>query len=87
MNHSGIKEMDRVTAQDIYDSCVKIAAKDAKRGDLIFFKKTYKTDRTVTHLGIYLGGGKMIHAGSPVQVSKVNTRYFKSHFYAYGRFA
>jgi cell wall-associated NlpC family hydrolase len=85
MNHSGVREMSRVTAQDIYDSCVKIPAKDAKRGDLIFFKNTYKTDRIVTHLGIYLGGGKMIHAGSPVQVSKVNTKYYKAHFYAYAR--
>jgi cell wall-associated NlpC family hydrolase len=87
MNHSGVKEMGRVTAQDIYDSCVKIPAGEAKRGDLIFFKNTYKTDRLVTHLGIYLGGGKMIHAGSPVQISKVNTKYYKAHFYAYARMA
>jgi cell wall-associated NlpC family hydrolase len=87
MNHSGVKEMSRVTAQDIYDSCVKISKASAKRGDLIFFKNTYKTNRIVTHLGIYLGGGKMIHAGSPVQISKVNTKYFNAHFYAYGRMA
>jgi cell wall-associated NlpC family hydrolase len=85
MNHSGVKEMSRVTAQDIYDSCIKISKGKAKRGDLIFFKNTYKTDRLVTHLGIYLGDGRMIHAGSPVQVSKVDTKYFKAHFYAYGR--
>jgi cell wall-associated NlpC family hydrolase len=87
MNRSGVKEMSRVTAQDIYDSCVKISAKSARRGDLIFFTKTYKAGRPVTHLGIYLGNGKMIHAGSPVQISKVTTKYFKAHFYAYGRFA
>jgi cell wall-associated NlpC family hydrolase len=87
MNHSGMKEMSRVTAQDIYDSCVQIPAESAKRGDLIFFKNTYKTDRTVTHVGIYLGGGKMIHAGSPVQISNVNTQYYKDHFYAYARIA
>jgi cell wall-associated NlpC family hydrolase len=87
MNHSGIKEMSRVTAQDIYDSCVKIPASEARRGDLVFFKNTYRTDRTVTHLGIYLGGGRMIHAGSPVQISKVNTKYYKAHFYAYARIA
>jgi len=87
LNNSDVKEMSRVTAQDIYNSCVTIAAKDAKRGDIIFFKNTYKTDRTVTHLGFYLGDGKMIHAGSPVQISKINTTYYKAHFYAYGRIA
>jgi cell wall-associated NlpC family hydrolase len=87
LNNSGVKEMSRVTAQDIYDSCVKISPKNAKRGDLIFFKNTYKTDRTVTHLGIYLGGGRMIHAGSPVHIAKVNTKYYKAHFYAYARLA
>jgi hypothetical protein len=87
MNQSGVKEMSRVTAQDIYDLCVKLPASEAKRGDLIFFKNTYKTDRIVTHLGICLGGGKMIHAGSPVQISKFNTKYFKAHFYAYARIA
>jgi cell wall-associated NlpC family hydrolase len=87
MNHSDVREMRRVTAQDIYDSCVKIPASEAKRGDLIFFKNTYKTDRLVTHLGIYLGGGKMIHAGSPVQISRVDTKFYKAHFYAYARMA
>lgn len=87
LNKSGVKEVTRVTAQDIYNSCVKIPAKDAKRGDIIFFKDTYKTDRTVTHLGFYLGDGKMIHAGSPVQVSNVNSKYYTAHFYAYGRIA
>jgi cell wall-associated NlpC family hydrolase len=87
LNESGVREMSRVTAQDIYDSCVKIPASAAKRGDIIFFKNTYKAGRTVTHLGFYLGNGKMIHAGSPVQISKVNTKYFKAHFYAYGRIA
>jgi cell wall-associated NlpC family hydrolase len=87
MNQSGVREMSRVTAQHIYDSCVEIPASEAKRGDLIFFKNTYKTDRIVTHLGVYLGNGTMIHAGSPVQVSKVNTKYFQEHFYAYARLA
>jgi cell wall-associated NlpC family hydrolase len=87
MNNSGIREMSRVTAQDIYEQCVKIPQSKAAPGDLIFFTKTYNAGRPVTHLGIYLGSGKMIHAGSPVQISSVNSKYYKAHFYAYARIA
>lgn len=42
----------------------KINVKDARAGDLIFFTGTYPTYMTTTHIGIVVGGGKMIDFGS-----------------------
>ena len=53
-------------------------------GDLVFFVGTYDT-AGVSHCGIYVGGGMMIHCGEPIQYANLNTSYWQSHFYAYGR--
>ena len=58
---------------------------DAKPGDLIFFTKTYACDGPVSHVGIYAGGGMMIHAGDPIKYASINTSYWQEHFYAFGR--
>ena len=34
---------------------------------------------------IYVGDGMMLHCGDPIQYSNLNTSYWQSHFYAYGR--
>ena len=55
-----------------------------KPGDLVFFKGTYDTPG-VSHCGIYVGDGKMLHCGDPIGYTNLNTSYWQSHFYAYGR--
>lgn len=35
-----------------------------KKGDLVFFVRTYTTSRLITHSGIYVGDGKFIHTSS-----------------------
>jgi hypothetical protein len=35
-----------------------------REGDLVFFVNTYKTNRYITHSGIYLGNGRFIHTSS-----------------------
>ena len=54
-------------------------------GDLIFFTGTYDSDGPVSHIGIYLGNGQMVHSGHPNQVASIYTPYWISHFYAFGR--
>lgn len=85
--NSGVYNMPRTTAQGIYNQCIPISASEAKAGDLIFFQGTYDTgdDRDVTHVGIYCGNGVMLHCGDPIKYSSINTTYWQSHFYSFGR--
>ena len=85
LNQSGVSGMGRTNAQGLYNRCTPVAPDEARPGDLIFFTGTYSTPNACSHVGIYVGGGQMIHAGKPVQYSSVNTRYWQSHFYSYGR--
>ena len=57
----------------------------AQPGDLIFFTGTYDAGEPVTHIGIYVGNGQMIHCGHPVQYTSINSPYWQSHFYGFGR--
>lgn len=57
-----------------------------QKGDLLFFyvPGRFKSNRTVGHVGIYYGDGKMIHA-SPlpddgVQITSINKPYWKDTF-------
>lgn len=82
---SGVYPMYRTTAQGIFDSyCYKIDPKDAKAGDIIFFTGTYDCPDPISHVGIYIGGGKMIHAGDPIQISPIEILP-PGRFYAFGR--
>ena len=49
------------------------------------FTGTYNSGGAVSHVGIYCGNGVMIHAGDPIKYSNINTSYWQSHFYAFGR--
>lgn len=83
INHSGWN-VGRQTAQGLLDICTPVAASNAKPGDLIFFKGTYKTNGA-SHVGIYVGAGMMIHCGDPISYANINTAYWQEHFYCFGR--
>ena len=40
---------------------------------------------TVSHVGIYVGDNVMLHCGDPIQYTSINSSYWQSHFYAFGR--
>lgn len=83
INHSGWN-VGRLGAQGLCNICTPVTGAQARPGDLIFFKGTYDTPG-VSHVGIYVGNGMMIHCGNPISYANVNTTYWKNHFYAYGR--
>lgn len=83
--NSGIYPLSRTTAQGIFNQCAVISPTEAKPGDIIFFTGTYNSPGPVSHVAIYVGNGMMIHAGKPIQYASINTPYWQSHFYAFGR--
>ena len=85
LDKSGVRPGESHDAQGWYNTCTPVSPDNAQPGDLIFFQGTYSTRKTVTHVGIYVGNGQMLHCGKPVQYASFNTPYWKEHFYAFGR--
>lgn len=84
INHSGVGSIGRTTAEGIRQWCRRIPKSERKPGDIIFFQGTYNTTGA-SHVGIYIGDGKMIHCGDPIKISNVDSGYFAQHFLSYGR--
>ena len=82
---SGVYPLSRTTAQGIYNQCTPVSPANERPGDLAFFSGTYDSDGPVSHVAIYVGDGMMIHAGKPIQYASMQTAYWQSHFYAFGR--
>lgn len=85
INHCGNGwSVGRLTANGLMGVCDIIPASAAEPGDLIFFQGTYDTSGA-SHVGIYVGGGMMIHCGNPISYASIETSYWQQHFYCYGR--
>ena len=85
LGKSGAASIGRQTAQGLFDRSTPVSKADARPGDLVFFTKTYSSANPVTHVGIYIGNGMMIHCGKPVQYASFETPWWDSHFYSFGR--
>lgn len=83
LNHSGWS-VGRTSAQGLYNLCTPVSRSNARPGDLVFFKGTYKTNG-VSHVGIYVGNNRMLHCGNPISYTNINTQYWQSHFFTFGR--
>ena len=83
INHSGW-DVGRLGAQGLCNICTPVSSANVKPGDLVFFTGTYDTP-SVSHVGIYVGNNMMIHCGDPISYANLNSSYWRSHFYRYGR--
>ena len=83
LNHSGWS-VGRQTAQGLYNLCTPVTAEQAKPGDLVFFVGTYDTPG-VSHVGLYVGNSVMLHCGDPISYTNLNSSYWQSHLFCYGR--
>lgn len=60
-----------------------VSKKNIKKGDLLFFA-TYK--KSVSHVGIYMGDGKVIHSAmNGVRIDQIKSGYWKNTFHSAGR--
>lgn len=76
-------QLPRVS-RDQYKLCRKISTTELNAGDLLFFRTS---GRGVSHVGIYLGNNKFIHASTSqgVTVSDLYDPYFLKRFIGAGR--
>jgi cell wall-associated NlpC family hydrolase len=53
-----------------------------KKGDLVFFIRTYRTSNYITHSGIYLGDNQFLHASSSrgVTITSLDNSWWKDKF-------
>lgn len=79
MNMNGIS-LPRTTTEQ-YTVGTYVAKSDLQPGDLVFLQNTYRAG--ISHVGIYVGDGKMIHASSSkgVVTSSLSTSYYTQHYY------
>lgn len=75
-------DLKRLGAQGLYNYCTLTSS--PQPGDLVFFVGTYDTPG-VSHCGLYVGDGWMLHCGDSISYANLNSSYWQSHFYAYGR--
>ena len=82
LTSSGLCNTGRLGAQGLYNISTPVS--EPQPGDLVFFVGTYDTPG-VSHVGFYVGDGMLLHCGDPIQYTSLNTNYWQSHLYAYGR--
>ncbi|HHD79604.1 MAG TPA: NlpC/P60 family protein, partial [Epsilonproteobacteria bacterium] len=62
---------------------LEVSKNDLKKGDLLFFLTDKSRGIPVTHVGIYIGNGKFIHAASKkkgIIISPINTGHYAQTF-------
>ena len=72
------------TSRELFRAARKISVGDADPGDLMFFQDQTK----LSHVGIYLGDGRFVHApasGQNVAVASLDSPYYQEHLVAVGR--
>ena len=83
---TGVSNTGRKGATGLYKLCTEVAAEDARPGDLVFFKGTMGPDVPgVTHVGIYVGNGWMIHCGDPIGYADLTQGKWPKRFFTFGR--
>ena len=85
VNNCGVGwSVGRLTAQGLYNICTPVNETEAKPGDLVFFEYTYEGP-WITHVGIYVGEGYILHAGNPIGYLKFMDSYYSDNFVGFGR--
>lgn len=79
------------TASDQLKNGVSVSKSELAAGDLVFFKKPgVKTSKPVTHVGMYIGDGKFVHASdydTGVKISKLTDSYYTKGYVGARRIA
>ena len=72
--------LERNQNEQLHDGII-VAKEDMQPGDLVFLENTNGYGVIASHVGMYIGNGKMIHAGnSGVAVVDLDNAYYASHY-------
>ena len=82
---TGVVNIGNRGAKGLYSMCRGISPEEAKPGDIVFFEGTIEGEEGITHCGLYVGDGMMIHCGDPIGYADITSGYYQQHFYAFGR--
>ena len=80
-NRHGIKLPHSSEEQARYGRIITDTGK-LKKGDLVFFIRTYRTSRFITHSGIYVGDNKFIHTSTSlgVTITSLNDPWWRERY-------
>jgi cell wall-associated NlpC family hydrolase len=82
--HIGLNQLEQI----VYGTAV--AYEELRPGDLVFFFGTHPVNEGVSHVGIYVGDGRFVHASAQtgaVSVSDLTWGYYAARYYAAVRLA
>lgn len=74
------------TTADQFNAATPVPARKLKAGDLLFFR--FESGRKVTHVGIYMGDGRFVHApqtGRPVELRRLDDPWYQDRLAGTGR--
>jgi len=69
------------TAAELFSLGTRVKREELKEGDLVFFANTYK--RGISHVGIYIGNGRFVHAssrGGQVTINHLDEEFYAKHY-------
>ena len=72
-------------ARSQYAATERVSVAQRRAGDLVFFSGPGESG--ITHVGIYMGGGRFIHASysQGVVIDDINGAYYSTYYYGAGR--
>ena len=83
---SGVCNTGRLGAKGLHSLCRTVPDDQAQPGDVVFFEGTMGEDVAgITHCGIYVGNGMMLHCGNPIGYADLSDAYWQTHFHSFGR--
>ena len=76
----------RLGAKGLRSLCRTVPDDQVQPGDVVFFEGTMGEDVAgITHCGIYVGNGMMLHCGNPIGYADLSDAYWQTHFHSFGR--
>ena len=86
---TGVRNIGHAGATGLYNMSRHISEAEALPGDVVFFTHTLGEGEDgndgITHCGLYVGNGMMIHCGNPCGYQDIHSSYYNNKIAGFGR--